>query len=57
MNHAILIMAHKNIEQMCRLVEFFCINCYVFVHWDKKQFLSDGDVERLYGYKQVKQVS
>lgn len=57
MNHAILIMAHKDIEQVCRLVEYFCINCYVFIHWDKKQFLSDVDVERLYSYKQVKLVS
>ena len=28
MQHAIMIMAHKNMEQLCHLVEYFIHDCY-----------------------------
>lgn len=40
MKHAILILAHKDIEFVCRLVRYFHTNCEVFVHWDRKQSLT-----------------
>ena len=31
-----MIMAHKNVKQLCHLVEYFSRDCYVFIHLDKK---------------------
>lgn len=36
MKHAILILAHKNVPQLCRLVKYFDRDCEVFIHIDKK---------------------
>ncbi len=36
MKHAILIMAHKNIGQLCHLVKYFEQDCDVFLHIDQK---------------------
>lgn len=36
MKHAILIMAHKNVEHLYRLIGYFNRQCEVFVHVDKK---------------------
>lgn len=37
MRHAILILAHKNVDQLCRLVRYFDHDCDVYIHIDKKQ--------------------
>ena len=47
MQHAIMIMAHKNMEQLCHLVEYFTHDCYVLIHLDKKFKVSKEERERL----------
>lgn len=57
MKHAILVLAHKNVRQLCRLIGYFSRDCDVFVHIDKKQPFSREDEEMLRSYRQVKLVS
>lgn len=57
MNHAIMIMAHKNLGQLCRLIEYFRTNCDIFIHLDRKSAWSAEVIDRLYDYRQVKLVS
>ncbi len=57
MRHAILILAHKNIGQLCRLAGYFEKDCDVFIHIDKKQSVTREEEEKLRSYKQVKVVS
>ncbi len=57
MKHAILIMAHKNVGHLCRLVEYFGQDCDVFLHIDRKQDIAPDGLRRLGGYKQVKLIS
>lgn len=57
MKHAILILAHKNISHVCRLVEYFNNDCDVFVHIDRKQTVEAEYMERLHSYGQVRLVS
>ncbi len=57
MKHAIMIMAHKNLDQLCHLIEYFETGCDIFVHLDRKQAWSEEDVGRLCAYRQVRMVS
>ncbi|WP_456094499.1 beta-1,6-N-acetylglucosaminyltransferase [Paraprevotella xylaniphila] len=57
MRHAILISAHKNISQLCRLAGYFEKDCDVFIHIDKKQPVTREEEEKLRSYQQVKAVS
>ena len=57
MKHAILILAHKNIGQLCRLAGYFEKDCDVFIHIDKKPPVTREEEEKLRSYKQVKAVS
>lgn len=57
MQHAILILAHKNVDQLCRLVEYFKNDCEVYIHIDKKQPIGNEEEKRLLAYPQVKLVS
>ena len=57
MRHAILIMAHKNIPHLCKIVEYFSHHCDVFIHIDQKTQLSFAEKELLNNYEQVKLVS
>lgn len=57
MKHAILILAHKEIEQLCRLVNYFDRDCEVYVHIDRKQEVDAAEEARLHAYKQVKLIS
>lgn len=56
MQHAIMIMAHKNMEQLCHLVEYFTHDCYVFIHLDRKFKVSKEEKERLEAFPQVVKV-
>ena len=56
MKHAIIILAHKNVEQLCHLVEYFSRDCYVFIHLDTKFRLSHDERERLRAFPQVVKV-
>ncbi len=57
MKHAILIMAHKDIDHICKLASYFSLQCDLFIHIDKKSHLNKDDIERLRSYNQVKSVS
>ncbi|MCQ2111978.1 MAG: methyltransferase domain-containing protein [Bacteroidaceae bacterium] len=46
-------MAHKNMAQLCHLVEYFIHDCYVFIHLDKKFKMSKEERERLEAFPQV----
>ena len=56
MKHAILILAHKDVAQLCRLVEFFSEDYAVFIHFDRKSPLSPEERGRLEAYPQVRAV-
>ena len=53
MQHAIIIMAHKNMEQLFHLVEYFTHDCYVFIHLDKKFKVSREEIARIESLPQV----
>lgn len=57
MRHAIIILAHKNIKQVVRLVKYFEHNCYVIVHIDKKQIVDTECLAELKYLPQVVSVS
>ena len=57
MKHAILILAHKNIGQLCRLVEYVKHDCDVFIHIDRKKVITPVEKEKILGFKQVKFIS
>lgn len=56
MKHSVIIMAHKDVDSLLRLVKYFEYDCDLFIHWDKKVLLEDEDVRRLYECPQVKKV-
>ncbi|MBR4590479.1 MAG: hypothetical protein IKO36_07475 [Bacteroidaceae bacterium] len=41
MKHAILILAHKNLDQLCRLIDYFHEDCDVFIHIDRSFNISE----------------
>lgn len=47
MRHAILILAHKNLEQLFPLAEYFATDCLVYIHIDKKCVLNEDGVSQL----------
>jgi 16S RNA G1207 methylase RsmC len=49
-------MAHKDIDQVCHLIEYFQNSCYLFVHLDRKHKLNKDERERLESYPQVVKV-
>ena len=51
-----MIMAHKNVKQLCHLVEYFSRDCYVFIHLDKKFKVGREGRERLEAFPQVLKV-
>ena len=54
MRHAIMIMAHKDIGQLCHLVKYFSQDCDVFIHLDKKYELTERDIEQIRRHPQVR---
>jgi len=56
MKHAILILAHKNIQQLIHLIEYFSKDCYVFVHIDKKSKITEDEISSLEAIPQVSKV-
>ena len=57
MKHAILIMAHKNVEHLFRIIEYFEQECDIFLHIDQKLNIVPNDLQQLIRYKQVKVIS
>ncbi len=56
MKQAILILAHDDIEFLIHLVEYFCRDCDVFIHVDKKMRVGCLEIKRLNSLPQVKLV-
>lgn len=57
MKHAILIMAHKHFENLCTLAKFFCKDCELFIHIDKKQTVPVEILGTLANYSYIKLIS
>lgn len=51
-----MIMAHKNVKQLCHLVEYFSRDFYVYIHLDKKFKVGREGRERLEAFPQVLKV-
>lgn len=56
MRHAILILGHKELDHICRIVEHFNKNCDVFIHLDKKGTYDPITLKKLSCYRQVKAI-
>ena len=54
MKHAIMIMAHKNVEHLCRIIGYFNRQCEVFIHVDKKTRFSLHEKEMLKRMGQIR---
>lgn len=54
MTHAIIILAHKDFDELPQLVRYFQKDCHVFIHIDKKAAISTEEIERLKMFEQVK---
>lgn len=54
MKHAIIILAHKDIPLLCRIIRYFEKDCYVFVHLDKKARVTDIELNKILELKNVK---
>lgn len=59
MKHAIIILIHKDLESIERLIMYFRYNCDVFIHLDKKSKLSDDlltNISKLYNVKRIQKI-
>lgn len=56
MKHAILILAHKDFEQLHHLIEYFVKDCYVYVHIDKKAVITSEELHSIDSMPQVRAV-
>lgn len=57
MKHAILILAHKDIPLLCKIIQYFEKDCDIFVHIDKKAKVTDEDLSVISNHKNVKILS
>lgn len=55
--HAVLLLAHQNLEHLKQYIEFLGPNFYFYIHINKKAFLTDEEVEELKSHPNVKFVS
>ena len=53
MKHAILILAHKNLVQIRRLIEYFTKDCDVYMHLDSKGVYDAELIQDMRRYPQV----
>lgn len=56
MKHAILILAHKDFDQVRHLIEYFVRDCYVYVHIDKKAAITPEELHSIESMPQVRAV-
>ena len=54
MKHAILILAHKDFDQVRHLIEYFVRDCYVYVHIDKKAAITPEELHSIDSMPQVR---
>lgn len=53
MTHAILILAHRDIVLLHKLIQYFDSNCFVFLHIDKCSTFTNDEILSLKNFKQV----
>ena len=53
MKHAILIMAHDEFLHLEHLIEYFCKDCSIFIHFDKDGSISDNEIKKAAGWNNV----
>lgn len=56
LQHAIIIIAHRDFEQLIHLIEYFKHDCSVFIHIDKKAQITGQQLNRINNLTQVKAV-
>lgn len=56
MKQAIIILAHNDINQLIHLVEYFCYDCDVFIHFDRRSTIDEEKMKILKSMSQVKAV-
>lgn len=56
MKQAILILVHKNVPQVCKLISYFQGQCEIFIHVDKSSSISKEDLSVLANMQGVKGV-
>jgi len=56
MKHAILILAHKDFDQLRHLIEYFIKDCFVYVHIDKKAVITSEELHSIGSMPQVRAV-
>ena len=56
LQHAIIILAHRDFEQLIHLIEYFKHDCSVFIHIDKKAFISNEQLNTIQTLPQVKAI-
>lgn len=57
MKHAILILAHNDIDFLLRLIDYFDSDFYIYIHIDKKSLIRSEEIESLQNRKNVVLVS
>ncbi len=57
MKHAIIILAHKDIPLLCKIIQYFDRECDIFVHIDKKAKIIDTDLKKISELKNIKKIS
>lgn len=53
MKHTIIILAHRNLQHVVRLIEYFANACSIIVHIDKKVEVPSETIARIAKYPQV----
>lgn len=56
MKHAILILAHKDLEQLKHLIEYFREDCYIYIHIDKKASINKKEQIVLENLPQIRAI-
>ena len=56
MKHAILILAHKDFDQVRHLIDYFKRDCYVYVHIDRKAAITEDELRLIDSMPQVRAV-
>lgn len=57
MKHAILILCHKDLELLCKIINYFEYDCDIFIHIDRKSQFNQVQIDYIQQIKNVKLVS
>lgn len=56
MKHAIIILAHKNCDHLCKLIRYFDSDFEIYIHIDKKSMITSDEISLLESFSNVKLV-